>query len=179
MKKLFVIIAIAFAFGMTAKAQMCVHAGYGFDRVSYSGGGHSDFHQFSVGYAKDFTLGIGAKVGLDYGGTWKMYKAKDGDAKANFLSIPVHVKTYLPIGATTKFFAAPGLAANVGLFGTKNVFGDNGIKRFNLAMEGDLGLIFINMIKVAVGYEYTITKFQDINVGNHLSAFRFTVGIVF
>lgn len=178
MKKLIVILAVAFAFAVTAKAQMCVHAAYGIDRLTFTGG-HANFHHFAVGYSKDITLGIGAKVGLDYGATWKMYKANDADTKANFLAIPVHAKVYLPMGATTKFFAAPGFAANLGLFGSKGVFGDGMIKRFNLAVDGDLGVIFASMIKVAVGYEYSLTKFQDLNIGNHLGSIRFTVGVVF
>ena len=176
MKKFIVILAVAFAFAATAKAQTCVHAAYGIDRLSFTSG-HTNLHHFAVGYAKDITIGIGAKVGLDYGATWKMYKVND--AKANFLAIPVHAKVYLPMGATTKFFVAPGLAANLGLFGSKGVFDDGNLKRFNLALDGDLGLIFAGVIKVAVGYEYSISKFVDANVDNHLGSIRFTVGIVF
>lgn len=178
MKKFIVILAVAFAFAATAKAQTSVHAAYGIDRLSFTGG-HTNFHHFAVGFAKDITIGVGAKVGLDYGATWKMYKANDADTKANFLAIPVHAKVYLPMGATTKFFVAPGLAANLGLFGSKGIFDDGAIKRFNLALDGDLGLIFAGMIKVAVGYEYSISKFYDMSIDNHLGSIRFTVGIVF
>lgn len=181
MKKIILIAIVSILSCFISRAEVyyykssSAYIGYGFSKITESYDGYSasiDLNNIFIGvvYGEDSMVDIGCVL---------KYYFKD-NFNVTYMGMPIHIKAGIPIGYYTSLYVAPGLTPVWGVFGSEGAFGSNGLmKRFNLALDGEIGLVFNDSVKLSIGYERSLFKVLNSDTSNHLSSFKLSIGFLF
>ena len=190
MKKL-LIVSLLLAASLSAFAQknsISFNAGYLVSGIngSASGQGYSaelsiDFNGFYIGADYNFALpGFPAFIQTGLNWDYKVAKVNNLSEYANYIRIPVHFKYKFPMGTTVNGFVSGGPSVNVGLFGeNSDTFKEGGLNRIHVQLGITAGLEIMSHFIIKLGYDYGVTKAEDIGMSNRIDTLQLGVGYLF
>lgn len=207
MKKITAIVLLTGLFSITAIAQLPVKWNIGAGRIesvfrSSSNVKSHSFDGFYVGAGAEIALPV-SNLSVFASANWDYKRFKESYAvefKAHYLRVPVQIKYTFSLGNVLDAYLAVGPSFNYGLFGgdftvlndliygepivpivtNKDVFGDNGMKRFFLQSGVSAGVIVLSRYELRVGYEYGLSGASNLKCNkNRIQAFTFGVGYWF
>ncbi|MBQ9185683.1 MAG: porin family protein [Bacteroidales bacterium] len=208
MKKIAVIVLLTGLFSITSLAQVPVKWNVGSGRIesvfkSAKNIKSTSFDGYYVGAGAEIALPVSylsvfASANWDY----KNFKSPAAvEFKAHYLRIPVQIKYTFGLGKVLEVYVAAGPSFNIGLFGSdftalnnliytmpitpevtnKDIFGDNGMKRFFVQGGISAGVIALSHYELRVGYEYGLSDASNLPYcdANRVHALTFGVGYWF
>lgn len=166
----FVLVALLFAAGQNASAQISLGVGSGSRIYTFQDGQNpivpGSAPTLSVEFEANFRLSkvFGVSVGADLMGVAGYHFMKDNSKNLGeiYLEAPIRAKLYIPLGSKVDLYIFAGPVASVNLLSadfhakqiTDNYQTNPNLRRFDLMLGGGVGVEIIKHIRATLGYDH-------------------------